>query len=160
MSKICQYCGNEEEADEKRCAGCDTVSFGEQLAQQRYEGNPFPYNGYVVWWIRDIISMPLQTVEYLFYLGDQLVERIILDRDIIKRFVPEHGDVMPFIWDLFKLAQGEEEVLRITEQNAVKPVIFEITVKHSPAEEWAIGLTRNDVYHAVAEGRRELTYHA
>lgn len=100
------------------------------------------------------------TFEYLFYLGDRLVERIAVDRDIVRMFVPGHCEVMPFIWDLFKVVQGEEDVLCVTEQNAIKPATFEITVKHSPEQEWAIGLTRHDLYDAIAAGERELVYRA
>lgn len=160
MSKICQYCGSEKKADEKRCAGCDAANFGERPTQRRYEGDPFLYNGYVVHWVTDIDNCMRQMVEHVFYLGDRLIERIVVDRDVLRRFVPESHDIMPFIWDLFKLAQGEEEVLRITEQNTVKPVVFKITVEPSPGHEWAIGLTRRDVYHAIVAGKRELTYNA
>lgn len=157
MTKICQYCGSEKEADEKRCTGCDAASFGEQAARRFYEGKPFHYNGYVVWWIEDIMH---QTVEYLFYLGDRLVECITFSRCVLEQFIPESCDAMPFIWDLFKLAQGEEEVVRITEQNTIKPVVFEITVKRSPEQEWAVGLMRNGIYQALVDGERELTYRA
>lgn len=157
MSKICQYCGSEKEADRARCAGCDAASFGARQAQQIHKGEPFHCNGYVVWWIEDTTR---QTVEYLFYLGDRLVERIVLHRDVLRRFVSEHCDAMPFVWGLFEVAQGEVEVLRVTEQNTVKPKTFEITLKHSPAEEWAIGLTHYDVMAAIAIGKREITCHA
>lgn len=157
MPKICQYCGSEKRADKVRCTGCDAADFGDRPAQRMRDCSPFYYNGYVVWWIEDI---GYRTFEFLFYLGNQLVERITLHRDVLRRFVSEHYDTMPFVWDLFKLAQGEEEVLRITEQNAVKPVVFEITVKPSPEHGWAIGLTRGDIYEAIEKGKRELTYRA
>lgn len=49
MPKICRYCGSEKKVNETRCVGCDAASFVDRPAQQFYEGNPFYYNGYVVW---------------------------------------------------------------------------------------------------------------
>lgn len=148
----CDYCGTVS-AGEGKCPGCQSPSFDNEPAETIREGHPFHYNGYVVWWLAD---WRYDTAEYLFYLGDTLVERFTVSQDVLRVFVPEHCEVMPFIWDLFKVAQGEEEVAWVMEQNAVKPAVFEITRKPTAEEERAMGLTYGDVCEAVAKGERVL----
>jgi hypothetical protein len=97
------------------------------------KGEPFHYNGYVVWWLADPMR---DEAEYLFYLGDRLVERFTVTREALRTFVPESCDAMPFIWELFLVAQGKKEkIVHVPEQNAIESAVFEITIKRLPKEE-------------------------
>ena len=140
--KICDYCG--QSSDETLCPSCGSRSFDSKPVSQIVRGEPFRYNGYVVWWLAD---WAYDTTEYLFYLGDRLVERFTISREVLRMFVPEGQSVMPFIWDLFLVAQGEEEVLRVVEQNTIKPVVFKITRKPSSREKYALEIA--GLEHAV-----------
>lgn len=152
MLKVCQYCG--QESKNGHCVNCGSTNFGDTPKERICKGQPFYYNGYVVWWLADILTFK---VTYLFYLGDRLVENITLSRDILDRFVPKHCDPMSFVWSLFELAQGKEEVLQIVEQNTSRmPAHFEIRYSPSKHEKWIGSLTQRDVEEAIIAGRREL----
>lgn len=146
--KICDYC-ELESSGEDECPGCGARSFGSKPASHVFESQPMHYNGYVIWWIENLWH---DSAEFLFYLGDRLVERFSLSREVLRMFVPEHCSMMPFIWDVFLVAQGEEEVLRVAEQNTIRPATFEITLKPPAEEEWATGLSYRDVCAAIAIG--------
>lgn len=150
--KICDYCGAER-GEDGTCPGCQASGTDSQPASQIVKGEPFHYNGYVIWWLAD---WAYDTAEYLFYLGDRLVERFTISREVLRMFVPEYESAMPFIWDLFLLAQGEEEVLQVVEQNAVKPATFKMTLMPTPKEEYALGLSYQAVGAAIATGERRL----
>lgn len=147
--KRCDYC--EMATNETQCPGCGSRNFDNKPVNQITRGEPFHYNGYVVWWLADAW---LDTAEYLFYLGDRLVERFTVSRDVLNMFVPENCTAMPFIWDIFLVAQGEEEVLRVVEQNTIKPATFRITLEPSTEEKWASGLSIQEVRASIATGRR------
>ena len=92
---------------------------------------------------------------YHFYLGERLVESITVSRELVTRFV-EHGtQAMGFVWDLFKLAQGEKKVLKVQEQNSKKPATFEIHYVTTPDETRRAFLTMRDLEKAIAEGQRK-----
>ena len=72
-------------------------------------------------------------LRYYFYLGTELVEVIQFPRQFIYRI--EGYDkftfsIRGFVWKLFQIAQGEEEVLRLEERVAenrgILPATFEI----------------------------------
>ena len=151
--KRCDYCG--QATDEVRCPGCQSENFDSKPVNQIVRGEPFHFNGYVVWWLADAW---LDSAEYLFYLGDRLVERFTISREVLNMFVPENCPAMPFIWDIFMVAQSEEEVLRVVEQNTIKPATFEITRKPSVEEEYASELSMQAINEAVIAGRRIFGY--
>ena len=150
--KRCDYCG--QSSGEVQCPDCGSRSFGSKPVSQITKGEPFHYNGYVVWWLAT--DWAYDKAEYLFYLGDRLVERFTISRDVLRMFVPEYQSSMPFIWDLFLIAQGEEEVLRVVEQNTTKPRTFRITLDPSPEKEYALGLSISVMHEAIAAGQRRL----
>lgn len=154
MPRICQYCG--ERVTSNVCVGCGSTDLGDIPEERICKGDPFFYNGYIVWRIADFYQ---DQATYLFYLGDRLVETITLSRDILDQFVPRHCTAMPFIWDLFELAQGEKEVLRVVEQNTSRgPAEFEIRSVLSEREKWVGSLTQRDIEDAIIAGKRELVY--
>jgi len=62
---------------------------------------------------------------------------------------------MGFIWDLFTVAQREEEVLRVMQQNSKPPAQFEIRRVKTRREEWLNSITYQDLITATLEGERE-----
>ena len=150
--KRCDYCNMPTSAEE--CPNCGSRSFDSKPVSQIHESQPFYYNGYVIWWC--CAEWGFDTAEYLFYLGDRLVERFTVTREFLRAFVPEACSATGFIWDLFLIAQGEEEVLQVVEQNTIKPAVFEITRKPSSEEKYALGLSMQDVHKAIAQGERRL----
>lgn len=120
----CEYCGQSQDGQRMKCSEC-----GGQLPKpgtqkpdrERYA--PFPYNGYIVWPIRDFAR---RQEEYHFYLGERLIDVVVLEHELIREFVKEGETVMPLVWSVFLLQQGETEVLRVVEQNTLERKQFEI----------------------------------
>ena len=104
----CAFC--KELTAAKECPSCGSASFDSKPVSRLHESQPIHYNGYVIWWCAD---WHLDTAEYLFYLGDRLVERFTVTREVLRMFVPEACSATGYIWDLFLIAQGEEEVLQV-----------------------------------------------
>lgn len=146
--KTCSYCQQEK-------CGCGAASYTEPVEDRYSEGSPSFYNGYIVWSIYDRWR---NTCSWYFYAGDRLVETITLAREVYDRFVPENTDGMSFIWDLFNVAQGEGEILRIMGMNQQRPAQFEIRLIQPPGDAWAQSLTRQDLHTAIRSGERELVY--
>lgn len=117
----CIYCQTTSWGD--NCPHCGAPKYEVYKEKPRFERmDPFGFNGYVIWpikdWARDIYQIH-------FYLGDRLVDIIEFTRGALAEI--EQGiDPMYRIWDLFLLSQGEEEVIRIKEQNKIQPCMFEI----------------------------------
>jgi len=151
--KVCAYCKQECDDEYKKCPNCQSQEFEEPKSWWRPspEGQSIFYNGYVVWVLHDE-KFWADRCSFYFYLGDKLVETIVLDRDVMRQFVPEGESVMAFVWDLFRVAVGEEEVLRVQEQNKHRPATFEIRRVPSEREEWLASLTRSDVLTAALTG--------
>ena len=144
----CDYCGTLNE-NILNCSGCAAPLSDKSTPEHTSERcEPFSYNGYIAWPERDLMRN-IFTVH--FYLGDLLVESISVSHEVLMQFVPEACEYMPFFYDLLKVAQGEEEVFRIKEQNVPRPKMFEIRCVPSPQEEYARGLSMTDVYQAVRE---------
>ena len=126
---ICSYCGTKSEGVET-CKGCGAslVTVKPKSEAQKY--GPLFYNGYLVYLLVNGMS---HIYEYQFWLGPELVERIEIDREILREFVPEYCDPMPFIWKLFLVAHGEEKVIEWQEKNGSKyPAMFEIRRVENP----------------------------
>ena len=120
--KACLYCGTE--GDEKNCTGCGAPLVKDKVHERIERSEPFFYNGYIVWSLRD----PARRMsEFYFYLGAQLVDTIMITDHLIASLnIDPFGGVMEFIFKLFELSQGTEEVLRIQQQNIACPSAFEI----------------------------------
>ncbi len=147
----CAFCSTEIDKGVKTCPRCGSNDI-EHVQEERLErSDPYPYNGYIVYAIFDFMRIR-DAIEYHFYLGERLVEIIKVSRDVLKKLVPENTDEMDFIWDLFLIAQGKEEVLRVVEQNTVTPATFEIRRVKSEKEQWLSGLTKQAYLDAYIEG--------
>jgi len=89
----------------------------------------FFYNGYICY----TLSYPdRDTREVQFWLGRDLIERIEFTRQFLDEWVPNYCDAMPFVWELFLLARGEQEVVIYQERNNKYPASFEITRIENP----------------------------
>jgi hypothetical protein len=131
---ICEYCGHKNEKGVTVCKTCNApLKAKEEPTTQKYR--PFLYNGYMLWpevdWASEKVTMH-------FWLGDRLVESISLTRLALQMLVPEGTSDTHIFWELFKVAQGEEEVLRVQELNKRYPATFEIRrVEHPDKEYWS-----------------------
>lgn len=145
----CQYCDQKKEGE--RCANCGATEAKAQDGQRERWHNPYLLHGYIVWecsdWLGDRFS-------WHFYLGDTLIETITLTRSAYRQFVPEHSDGTEFIWSLFELAQGKEEVLRIQQQNTREPAVFEIRHVKSDEKLALESMALEDVARAAALSMR------
>ena len=121
--KGCSYCGQKSNPELVCCKYCGAPL--PEYPWQTWRTEPYFYNGYVVWGLKEN-SFMLDRVSYYFYLGERLIDVVMVDTDVIRKFVPEYCDFMGFIFDLFKLSQGKEEVIRVVEVNSIKPATFEI----------------------------------
>lgn len=129
MKKQCEYCHAKNQEGEI-CAKC-----GAPLPEQDFsiwKSEPFFYNGYICYSLSNRMN---ETVEVQFWLGQDLIERIIVSRDVLEHHVSEAQDPMLFFWDLFLVAQGETEVLAIQEKNNILPATFEVRRIENPERE-------------------------
>jgi hypothetical protein len=130
----CEYCGNPElKADAKSCPKCG-APVDAPVTKSVERGAPFYENGFMVWperdWSRDILTLG-------FWAGDRLLERISIDRELLHQLVPEGVDPFHIFWELFKVAHGETEVLRLQEQNTRYPATFEVRrIENPQRQEW------------------------
>lgn len=142
MNIKCAYCGKESEDHiQKECKGCG-ATLGKPEKEKFSRSDPFFYNGYIVYVIRDWLA---DTTECQFWLGRELIERICVTEPILRERVKEWEDSMPFFWDLFLLAHGEKEVLEWTEKNNKWPASFEIRRKENPEKERARSMPMSEI---------------
>ena len=87
-----------------------------------------------------------------FFLGERLIESITVDREVYRKFVPKNEDGRAFIWELFKVAQGEQEVARVQAMNERKSPLFEIKRVETEREEWLSSLTFEQYIEASRKG--------
>jgi len=129
--KICAYCGNMGEQDP--CMSCGGSYRDARVKAQNREQrwSPYHHNGYMVW--PSAVDDFEMILRYYFYLGEQLVETIQFPRQFIYRIEGYDNfnfNIREFVWKLFEIAQGEEEVLRLEERVAenrgILPATFEI----------------------------------
>lgn len=161
----CEYCRQPVEKDILNCTNCGagvvaTTDVGGLMPLPKDEivwAQPRAYKGYVVWGYSDYFT---EIAVYQFWLGDKIIETIELSREMIKQFVPEHQDSIAFAWELFELTQGEEEVLRIAQQNykGKHPATFDIKYVPTPREEYAEGMSRDRILQAVRAGERVFVF--
>lgn len=121
----CTYCSTSNPADASCCVACGAPS-GSLIparAPERIRSEPFFYNGYMVYLSKDYLE---NSIGCYFWLGEQLVEYFKITVEALSMLVPEGEDTTHFFWKLFLIAQGEEEVLRVQEQNQKQPAMFEI----------------------------------
>lgn len=127
----CTYCGQSRFTND-RCDGCNAAlsvrkmdPLGNPL-EGRERQQPFAYNGYIVWPLRD---WSRDQVEFHFYRGETLVEVIEFAHEHWRNLLRADlsADPMPFVWKLFELAQGHRHVLVIQEEGRRLPAMFAIT---------------------------------
>ena len=124
----CDYC-HAEQAERSNCINCGApLSKRETEVSPIEKSEPFFYNGFICYVIRDRSN---DTVEVQFWLGLQLVERFKFTRSFLEGLVPFGCDPMPFIWDLFLLAQKETNVLEYQDRNSKPPAEFVIIRRES-----------------------------
>ena len=134
----CEYCGQDEWRG-SICARCGGKR-GDHATKDRIEkGEPFPYNGFIVWPIRkwnDFTSGSWDR-EFHFYLGDRLIEIISISKEMWQELYPPSvpaaaytiSEPMKFVWELFRVAQGDkEELIQVGKNNYDKKPAMFITI--------------------------------
>lgn len=119
----CEYCGTDEKSGEK-CSKCGAKLPVKINSEASAKSEPFFYNGYIIYLLRDCAS---DALEAQFWLGLELIQRISVSREVIRLHVPEGEDIMPFFWDLFCLADNKIDVIEYQEKNTKYPAKFLIT---------------------------------
>lgn len=119
----CSYCGKINEADLNHCKFCGGELKKDDTKSKENKYGPIFYNGYIVYVIED---WACRLARVQFWLGVTLVDTIEYDREVCREFVAENEDPMPFIFKLFEISQGRNEVLRVRERNKEYPAMFEI----------------------------------
>lgn len=109
MTRRCEYCRIEN--DGLYCLACGAPLPDKRLVENRFQkSDPFAYNGYIVWVIKDLMY---RKYEIYFYRGIELIDVIEVYERAMREMVPEYCDAMPFIWDLFCLSQGMDKMIEI-----------------------------------------------
>jgi hypothetical protein len=126
----CEYCGTKNQEGGK-CSKCG-APIDAPVADAALRSGPSFYEGYIVY---TLSNWQTDSLEYQFWLGRELMERIRVSRKILDEFVGEGCDPMPFIWKLFLVARGELEVLEWQEKNNRLPAFFEIRKSENPMYE-------------------------
>jgi len=119
---ICAYCW-------KSVCSCGAEDYGDapkDVETMEERGMPFFYNGYVVWPLRNLFFSH-DVMQYVFYLGHEVVEVIELSIRTMKEWVPEGCAPMDLVWDLFCAAQGDEVVIEIQAWNKKRPAKLQVT---------------------------------
>jgi hypothetical protein len=121
----CSYCGKDPTTPDRiYCQFCGAPL--PKLTPRKDDGYYFMLNGYVVWVICD---PPRDTRSFYFYRGTQLVEHFEFSMPLLRERMGALDDVL---WQLFLVAQGEQEVLTMMEQDVPYPAIFEIRRIENP----------------------------
>lgn len=127
---VCEYCKSTNKAGDA-CEKC-----GAKLPQTDIDGfvksEPFFYNGYICYTLRHPES---DTWEVQFWLGAELIERIVVTRQMLDDKVQPYEDPMCFFWELFLVAHGEQEVMTWQEKNDKYPATFEVRRIENPERE-------------------------
>lgn len=156
----CEYCGKTDNApDAKKCGGCGakieevkTTSYRQAYSKW----GPEFYRGYIVFFICESFGIS-DTITVQFWLGDRLVDTLTVAREVLEQFrgeAYELYDPLPFFYDLLKVSQGEQEVLRIEQQNHGRPALFEIRRIETQAEQDAhrlASLSKEELYRELAK---------
>lgn len=123
----CDYCGTQQDKADycKSCGAKLPEKKGNDV--QRYD--PFFYNGYIVYTLK---NWSTDSVEVQFWLGYEMIERFAVTQDFLRSVVPEYCDPMPFFWELFLVACGEQECYEWKEKNTKYPATFVITRHENP----------------------------
>lgn len=123
----CEYCQKQNKAGVTYCEFC-----GAELRERKadmWKSEPFFYNGYICYTLLDHLT---DSREVQFWLGQELIERIVVPAAVLEKRVKECESVMPFFWELFQLARGEKEVLEFQELNEKYPATFEVRRIENP----------------------------
>lgn len=142
MAKIiCIYCGGEhfEIADipsKGACLGCGSRKTQTESNEQKLERrSPFSYNGLIIWPLENFAN---DTVEFQFYAGDRLLEKLVFSREYLRTIQNDYGigtDIMPMIWQLFEVANGRRDVGIIEDNSRIKPALIAFVRAEYPAHQ-------------------------
>lgn len=129
----CEYCHSDKQegGNCSRC-GAPLPEKNAEYPADPWKSEPFFYNGYICYSLR---HYEIDAVEVQFWLGMELIERIEVTSDLVRKWTPEGYDYMSFFWDLFLLAHGDIEVLKYQEKNNKYPAMFEIRRIENPEKE-------------------------
>jgi len=114
-TKVCSYCHQENFDASGKCLGCGSNKKSTPSILERTEqrGEPFFYNGFMVWPIYKNDMMERLATEYQFWLGERFVDSVLITRNFIRDVFQDNGDcisIMPFIWKLFEVKCGDREI--------------------------------------------------
>lgn len=107
----CPYCrqsNSEKEYTCNYCGGRLHESKGVEPTSQPRVGEPFFYQGYIVWCVTD---GPRDIVQYVFYHGAECVEVLEFHRRFFEELAKDGPGVdhFDYVWHLFCVKQGLEE---------------------------------------------------
>lgn len=128
----CEYCGQDDWRG-SICVRCGGKRIEHTEKDRIEKGEPFSYNGFIVWPIRKWTDFPHSCDrEFHFYLGDRLIEIISISSEMWRELFPDPTiayDYMRFVWELFRVAQGDEdELIQIGKDNYDKRPAMFITI--------------------------------
>lgn len=134
MKLVCSYCQREKEEGDQ-CRGCGSEIFGKPKQQSdTWRRQPFSYNGYMVFIERDDFST---TYTFHFYLGRELIETIVADRQGLVDLAENEWEIMPVAWKLFCMAQNGAKAKIVRKEEAR----FRIERLHGKEDKsaWSVG---------------------
>ena len=140
---ICEYCHTsttDYPAENGNCARC-----GAKLSEGNdkvWNSGPFFYEGYICY---SIHNYDRDSIEIQFWLGRELIERIEVDREVVRKRVPNGCSYLPLFWELFLLAHGETDALEWSEKNKKYPARFIVTRKENEELEQQMSLSTDDL---------------
>ncbi len=130
---VCLYCGQESVVG-AACPHCGASgSTVQPAAVQAERGEPFAYNGLIVWPLRDLVR---DVVSYQFFLGDRLLETIEVSREVLHELAEQDpgADCMPLIWQMFEIAHGDRDMAILEDNRRRSPALIAMTSLEYPRE--------------------------
>jgi hypothetical protein len=94
----CNYCGIDNEPTAKKCKGCGSKM--EDSVPKMYRSEPFYFNGYIVYVLRDFLRLQ---IDFQFWKGVTIIGRVEYGEDEYHRLYPADGvDHMDDIFKVFR----------------------------------------------------------
>ena len=150
--RTCPYCGVDSAEGISLCGECGAPLEDNSLRDYD-KGEPFFFNGYIVYSLFDYV---IRNYEFVFYLGTTLIERIVLSEDVIRKFVPLGQTYMPMIWDLFLVTQKKKGNTILSEtygefREDGKLCRFKVELIQTPEDKYWASLNWSDFREAYYE---------
>jgi len=143
---ICNYCG--QRVDDDFCEHCGGRNGQKKLQDEIQRGEPFYYEGYIVWALREIQS---DAISYVFYRGREIVDKIRITGALLRaRFIDGESE-FSFIWNLFLLSQGLTDAV-VQRQSVREPQFITIRLE-SEEETWAKNMTNEKIEELISCGK-------